>query len=157
MIGLGTLINTAGIILGGLSGHFFGRFLKERHQSSLTTACGVSVLFIGTAGAMQGMLAIEDGGISSGRAMLVTICLAFGTLVGAIQDGILGDWSVLTITVFATFLKPIMTDLAMEYLSLVGSILIFCVGLNLVWGKKVRVANMLPAVALAVLAAFIPW
>ncbi|MBR1629433.1 MAG: DUF554 family protein, partial [Lachnospiraceae bacterium] len=52
MIGLGTLINTAGIILGGLSGHFFGRFLKERHQSSLTTACGVSVLFIGTAGTM---------------------------------------------------------------------------------------------------------
>lgn len=49
-----------------------------------------------------------------------------------------------------------MTDLAMNYLSLIGSILIFCVGLNLVWGKKIRVANMLPAVVLAVIAAFIP-
>ncbi|MBR1772025.1 MAG: DUF554 family protein, partial [Lachnospiraceae bacterium] len=39
--------------------------------------------------------------------------------------------------------------------SLIGSILIFCVGLNLVWGKKVRVANMLPAVVFAVAAAFI--
>ena len=41
--------------------------------------------------------------------------------------------------------------------SLIGSILIFCVGLNLVWGKKIRVANMLPAVVLAVLAAYMPW
>ena len=34
---------------------------------------------------------------------------------------------------------------------------VFCVGVNLVWGKKVRVANMLPAVLLAVLAAYVPW
>ena len=51
----------------------------------------------------------------------------------------------------------IMTDMAIAYLSLIGSILIFCVGVNLVWGKKVRVANMLPAVVLAVLAAYMPW
>ena len=50
----------------------------------------------------------------------------------------------------------IMTDMAIAYLSLIGSILIFCVGVNLVWGKKVRVANMLPAVVLAVLAAYMP-
>lgn len=238
MIGLGTIINTAAIVLGGLCGHFFGRLLKERHQSSLTVSCGISVLFIGIAGAMQGMLTINDGVINSGQAMLVTICLALGTLVGeiiniegqferfggwlkiktgnakdkdfinafvtasltvcigamaivgAIQDGILGDWSILAtkavldfiiimvmtcslgkgsvfsaipvllleglITLFATFLKPVMTDLAMNYLSLIGSILIYCVGLNLVWGKKVRVANMLPALILAVAAAFIP-
>ena len=48
-------------------------------------------------------------------------------------------------------------DRAVAYLSLIGSVLIFCVGLNLVWGKKVRVANMLPAVVLAVLAAYLPW
>ena len=237
MFGLGTLINTAAIILGGLSGHFFGKALKERHQTSLTSACGVSVLFIGIAGAMQGMLTVQDGVITSGQTMLVTLCLAIGTvigeiiniedgferfgewlkiksgnakdkdfvnafvtasltvcigamaIVGAIQDGIFGDWSLLAtkavldfiiimvmtcslgkgcafsaipvfvfegaVTVFATFLKPLMTDLAMDYLSLIGSILIFCVGLNLVWGKKIRVANMLPAVVLAVVAALI--
>ena len=238
MFGLGTLINTAGIVLGGVSGHFFGKLLKERHQTSLTSACGISVMFIGTAGAMEGMLTINNGVINSGQAMLVTICLALGTLlgeiinieglferfgewlkiktgnakdkefvnafvtasltvcigamaiVGAIQDGILGDWSVLAtksvldfiiimvmtcslgkgcafsaipvllfeglITIFASFLKPVMTDIAMNYLSLIGSILIFCVGLNLIWGKKVRVANMLPAVVFAVIAAFLP-
>lgn len=63
---------------------FFGRFLKERHQKSLTSACGISVMFIGTAGAMEGMLTINDGVINSGQAMLVTICLALGTLIGEI-------------------------------------------------------------------------
>lgn len=235
MFGLGTLINTIAIIFGGLSGVLFGKVLKERHQDSLTSACGVSVLFIGIAGAMQGMLTIQDGVITSGQSMLITLCLAIGTLigefiniedrfesfgewlkvksgnakdkdfinafvtasltvcigamaiVGAIEDGIFGDWSLLAtkavldfiiimvmtcslgkgcafsavpvflfeglITVFASFLKPIMTDLALDYLSLIGSVLIFCVGLNLVWGKKIRVANMLPAVVLAVAAA----
>ncbi len=56
----------------------------------------------------------------------------------------------------ARLIKPVMTPAALFNLSMVGSILIFCVGLNLVWGKKVRVANLLPAVVLAVLAAFLP-
>ena len=84
MIGLGTLINTAAIIFGGLSGYFFGKILKERHQNSLTAACGVSVLFIGIAGAMQGMLTIEGNAINSGQTMFVTLCLAIGTLIGEI-------------------------------------------------------------------------
>ena len=48
-----------------------------------------------------------------------------------------------------------MTDMAIACLSLIGSILIFCVGVNLVWGKTIRVANMLPAVILAVIAAYL--
>ena len=59
-------------------------------------------------------------------------------------------------TLLAGALKPLMTDRAMACLSLVGSVLIFCVGLNLVWGKKVRVANLLPALVFAVIAAFLP-
>lgn len=238
MIGLGTIINTAGIMLGGVIGHFCGKLLKERHQETLTMACGISVLFIGIAGAMEGMLKIEDGALGSSRSMLVVICLALGGLageiinienaferfgewlkiktgnakdknfvngfvtasltvcigamaiVGAIQDGIMGDWTILatkaildliiiivmtcslgkgcvfsaipvfvfegSITLLSTLLKPIMTDLAMSYLSVIGSILIFCVGLNLVWGKRVRVANLLPSVVFAVIAAFLP-
>ena len=54
----------------------------------------------------------------------------------------------------ARLIKPLMTELALANLSLIGSILIFCVGLNLVWGKKVKVANMLPAVVIAVVWAF---
>ena len=49
-----------------------------------------------------------------------------------------------------------MTDLAIAYLSLIGSILIFCVGVNLVWGKTIRVANLLPSLIFAVAAAYLP-
>ena len=84
MFGLGTIINTLAIVLGGVTGHFFGKLLQERHQTSLTAACGISVLFIGIAGAMQGMLSVRDGVITSGQAMLVTVCLALGTLIGEV-------------------------------------------------------------------------
>ena len=120
-----------------------------------------------------------------------TVCIGAMAIVGAIQDGIMGDYSTLavksvldfiivavmtsslgkgcafsaipvflfegSITLLARFISPVMTELATAYLSLIGSILIFCVGLNLVWGKKVRVANMLPAVVFAVAAAYVPW
>lgn len=52
--------------------------------------------------------------------------------------------------------QPLMTGAALGNLSLVGSILIFCVGVNLVWGKKVKVANLLPALVFAVGWAFLP-
>jgi uncharacterized membrane protein YqgA involved in biofilm formation len=60
------------------------------------------------------------------------------------------------LTLLASAVRPVMTDAAMGYLSLVGSVLIFCVGVNLVWGKKIRVANLLPGVVFAVAAAFLP-
>ncbi|MBP3651741.1 MAG: DUF554 family protein, partial [Clostridia bacterium] len=62
-----------------------------------------------------------------------------------------------SVTLLSRLIKPLMTDAAMANLSTVGSILIFCVGLNLVWGKKVRVANLLPAIVIAVIAAFLPF
>jgi hypothetical protein len=34
--------------------------------------------------------------------------------------------------------------------------LIFCVGVNLVWGPKIKVANLLPALVFAVAWAFLP-
>mgnify|MGYP000486570893 FL=1 len=35
-------------------------------------------------------------------------------------------------------------------LSLVGNILIFCVGINLVWPRTIKVANLLPSLLVAV-------
>ena len=118
-----------------------------------------------------------------------TVCIGAMTIVGSIEDGINGNYSILAIksvldliivmvltssvgkgavfsaipvfvfegviTLLATVIKPIMTEQALFNISLVGSIMIFCVGLNLVWGKKVRVANFLPALVIAVIAAFI--
>ncbi len=61
------------------------------------------------------------------------------------------------VTLLAKLVSPVMTDTATAYLSLIGSVLIFCVGINLVWEKRIRVANMLPAVLFAAGAAYIPW
>lgn len=235
---MGTIINTAAIIIGGILGYFFGNLLKERHQNTLNMACGVCVLFIGLAGALEGMLSIDGTNIVSGHSMLVIACMALGALVGeiinledrfeqfgewlkirtgnakdqkfvegfvtasltvcigamaivgSIQDGIYGDYSILAtkavldliivmvmtcsfgkgcafsalpvavlqggMTGLARLIEPVMTGEALANLSLIGSILIFCVGLNLVWGKKIRVANLLPALVIAVIIAFLP-
>ena len=58
VIGLGTVLNAAGIVLGGLLGMACGRFLSERVQQTLNMACGVSgqsvVMNVGTASAGYG-------------------------------------------------------------------------------------------------------
>lgn len=238
MFAFGTIINTAAIILGGILGMLFGKLLKERHQDSLCRTCGICTLFIGIAGALEGMLTVEGSSVVSGRSLLIIGCLAIGAfvgeilnledsferfgqwlkiktgnardklfvegfvtasltvcigamaIVGSIQDGLLGDSSILvtkavldliiimvmtcsmgkgcmfsaipvfvfqgSITCLARLIQPVMTEDALANLSLIGSILIFCVGVNLVWGKKIRVANLLPAVVIAVIAAFLP-
>lgn len=237
MAGLGTLINVGGIVGGGLCGLFFGRFLKNEQQYSIGAAAGISVLFLGITGALEGMLKVSEGGVTGVNSMILIMSMVLGTLVGevlgienwftslgewlkkktgnakdggfvdgfvttsltvcigamaimgAIEDGIMGDYSLLTakavldfiivmvmaaslgkgavfsavpvalwqgaVTILAQLIKPLMTELALVYLSFVGSVLIFCVGVNLVWRIKLRVANMLPAIIFAVIAAFI--
>ena len=60
-----------------------------------------------------------------------------------------------TITLFAGALSPIMTTAALDSLSLVGSMLIFCVGVNLIRPQTFRTANMLPSVIIAVIYALL--
>ena len=99
-------------------------------------------------------------------------------IVGSIQDGLTGDYSILAtkavldlliIMVMSSsmgkgaafsaipvaVLQGSMTALA-GLMRPVGNVLIFCVGINLVFGKKVKVANLLPAIVIAVAAAFLP-
>lgn len=239
MIGTGTIINSIGIVAGGIVGHFTGKFFKEKQRDAVNKVCGLSVMFIAISGAMSGMLKMDNGKITSGKSMLVVLCVVIGTIagefigiengfekfgewlknktgngedaefvnafvtasltvsigamaiVGAIQDGLTGDYSTLAvktvldfiivlvmtssmgkgcvfsaipvfvfegfITLLARLVSPIMTETAVSYLSLVGSVLIFCIGVNSVWGKKFRVANMLPAMILAIIAAYLPF
>ena len=236
MIGLGTIINTAAIILGGIAGGLFGKRMTERYQDTLMKACGLCVIFLGIAGALEKMFTVQNGSIVSGGTMMMiasfaigslvgewiniehhmnrfgewlkvksgnskdkifvdafvtaslTVCVGAMAIVGSIQDGILGDYNTLlmkaildfviicvmtasmgkgcafsaipvalfqgSITLLARGIEPIMTEPALNNLSLVGSMLIFCVGVNLVWEKKFKVANMLPAIVVAVIWAF---
>ena len=45
--------------------------------------------------------------------------------------------------------EPLMTEAALDNISLVGNIMIFCVGINLLFPKTLRVANMLPGLVIA--------
>ena len=56
-----------------------------------------------------------------------------------------------SITLLAQLLAPILTDAALSGITYVGNVLILCVGVNLIWPKTIRVANLLPAIVLAVL------
>ena len=239
MIGLGTIINTAAIIIGGLGGMLFGKKIPARLQDTIMKANGICVIFIGIAGTLQEMFTVSaDGKLESGGTMMMigcviigsiigellniehhlerfgewlkrktksdkdagfvdgfvtaslTVCIGAMAVVGAVQDGINGDYSILTaksvldliiimvmtaamgkgcifsaipvailqggVTLLARFIAPLLTTAALGNLSMIGSILIFCVGLNLVWGRKIRVANLLPAIIFAVAAAFLP-
>lgn len=238
MIGLGTIINVAAIVAGGVLGRLFGSRLRETTQDAMTKVCGVSTLFIAIAGALEEMLTVEGGKVTASGSLMIIICLALGTfigellriedgferfgqwlkrktgnssdpgfvdafvtasltvcigamaIVGSIQDGIRGDWSILaakavldliiilimtgsmgrgcvfsaipvavlqgSVTALAGLLVSVVTDAVLANISLLGSVMIFCVGVNLVWGKKLRVANMLPALVLAAGAAYLP-
>ena len=121
----------------------------------------------------------------------LTVCIGAMAVVGAIQDGLYGDYTTLmtkaildfliimimaasqgkgcifaaipvgvfqgVITLLSRLIAPLMTPEASGKLSLVGSVLIFCVGLNLIRDKKIPVANLLPALVFAVGWAFLPW
>ena len=230
---MGTIINMAAILAGGIFGLLFGKAIEERFKNILYHVSGVAVLFIGIGGVMEKMLVIENGSISTQGTMMMLLSMIFGAIigefiniqgaveklgewlkkksgsqgdggfidafltasltvcvgamavVGAIEDGISGDYSILmaksvldliiiavmaaamgkgcvfslvpvgllqgSITILASFIAPLLTASALANLSYVGSALIFCVGLNLLWDMKIRVANMLPAVIIAML------
>lgn len=239
MPGLGTLINCAGVIGGGILGMMIKKGLSERFQNILIQAVGLCVIFLGISGTLTQMLTVDGGVIVSGGTMMIIFSLALGALlgellniekhteefgewikvktgsgsdgsfvdgfvttslticigamavVGAIQDGITGDISMLCakavldaiivfvmassmgkgcifsviplglfqggITLLSRVIEPLLTPQAVSNMSMVGSMLISCVGVNLMFQKKIKVANMLPALVFAVACAFLPF
>ena len=51
-MGMGTLINSVAIVIGGLLGLFLKNLFSESMQDGLKKACGLSVMFIAIAGAL---------------------------------------------------------------------------------------------------------
>ena len=52
------------------------------------------------------------------------------------------------ITLLARFIRPWLTDALISQMSCIGSVLIFAIGFNLMFDKKVKVGNLLPAIFL---------
>lgn len=240
MYGLGTLINVAAIVVGGLIGMLAGKILTERFQKIVTVAMGLSVLTMSISGIVSEMLKVTDEGVATGGTYVIifslvlgalsgefididgkmekfgkwlkkktgnardpvfvdgfldasfTVCIGAMAVMGAIMDGIEGDISILltksildfviilimtasmgkgcifsaipvgilqgSVTLLSRLIMPLMNDAAMSCLSMVGSILIMCVGINLLGDGKfrIKVANLLPSIVFAVAAAYIP-
>ena len=113
----------------------------------------------------------------------LTICVGAMAIVGALQDGLAADPSLLitkavldcliimiftsalgkgaifsviplvlfqgSITLLARLIAPVLSDVMIANLAMTGSMLIFCVGVNLMFNTKIRVANLLPALLIA--------
>ncbi len=83
--------------------------------------------------------------------IMLTSTLGKGCIFSAIPVAIL-QW---TVTFLSEFVACLMTEQVILNLSLVGSVLIFCVGVNLIYPKTFKVANMLPSIVVAAIAAVI--
>lgn len=80
---MGTLINAALILLGGIIGLVFKKAVSKEMEFSIQKATGVSVLVVGVCGVLSAMLKAGDGGkISSSGELLLVVSLALGTFVG---------------------------------------------------------------------------
>lgn len=143
-----------------------GEWLKEKSNSAsdpvfvsgfVNASCTVCI------GAMAVIGAVEDGVsgnymilLSKGIVDAVIICVMCATsgkgcIFSAIPVGIFQG----SVTLVAMVLGPFFTPLAIHHLALVGSVLISCVGINMIWDIKIRVANLLPSLIIAMLFALI--
>lgn len=86
MIGLGTIINTLAIILGGGAGLFLKGGMKESMHNSLMKACGAATIILGLGGAVSGMLVINGNTFGTQGGMLLILSLVIGTVIGELLN-----------------------------------------------------------------------
>lgn len=230
MVGVGTVVNTAAVIAGGIAGTLLRSGIPERYKKIVMQGIGLSVLFIGISGTIKEMLTIIDGNKLDRQFIMLMIfslviggllgeflkieerleglglwfqqrlpgrsgsfstgfvtaslvyCVGAMAIVGSLEDGLTGNPSTLfaksildgvsaiifsatlgigvafsalpvlvyqgSITLLAGVVKPWLTDAVISQMSLVGGILIFAIGINLLEIKKINVGNLLPAIFL---------
>ncbi len=233
MHGLGTLINTAAVLVCGTIGLFLKKGLSQKIADCVIKAMGIAVMFIGISGVLKEMLVVGNAGLETQGTMLLIISLIIGAflgealkiedrldsigeklktavkskdgsnfvegfvnctlifcvgamaIVGSLEDGLTGNFSTLAaksildgimalimsstlgvgvlfsalavlvyqgaITLLAGVISPILSDTLVSNLSLVGSALIFAIGVNLLFGKKIKTGNLLPALLLPII------
>ncbi len=171
----GTMMMIFSLALGALIGEMinidarfeqFGEWLKHKTGSDgdnqftngfVTASLTVSI------GAMAILGSIQDGIYGDHTTLVAKGILDF--IVVMIMASSLGKGCVFSfipvaalqgsVTVLAVVLEGIMTEPVLNNLSLVGNILIFCVGINLIWPKTIKVANLLPSLIVAMAMAYI--
>ena len=84
--------------------------------------------------------------------MVLTVPYGKGCLFASLPVGVLQG----SLTLIACQAKAFLTEAALASLTTTGSIMILCLGINLIWDKEIRVANMLPMVLIGVVLSYLP-
>lgn len=167
----GTMMMIGSIVAGALIGEFlniegrmegFGVWLRDKTGNSGDNefvGAFVQASLTICIGAMAVVGSIEDG-ISGDHTILfakavldfiiiviMTSSMGIGCLFSAVSVGLFQG----SITLLSGFLQPFLTPAAMSNLSLTGSVMICCVGINLCFGRRIKVGNMLPGLVIAVI------
>lgn len=166
----GSMVMIVSLAVGALVGELidldvqferFGDWLKHKTGSdgdNRFTAGFVAASLTVSIGAMAVIGSIQDGIYGDHSTLVAKAILDF--IIVLIMASSMGKGCVFsfipvavlqgTMTALAAVLAGFMTDAVLWNISLVGNILIFCVGINLVWPKTIKVANLLPALLAAV-------
>ncbi len=163
---IGTLVGN----LIGIKKHTerFGAFLKEK--AGAKDDAGFIGSFVAASltvcvGAMAIVGSIEDGMTGNPETLfakavldaLIIMVFASVTGKGAVFSAIPVAIFQGTVTLISVLSADIFTADIIANMSFVGSVLIFLVGINLMFDKEINVADMLPSVFAAIPLTFIPW
>lgn len=166
-----TLLLIFSLVLGALAGEALriedrldalGEWIKrktKRENDNTFVEGFVTASLVICVGAMAVIGSLEDGltgdcSTLTAKAVLdLVIVMVFASTLGV---GVLFSAAPLfvyqgALTLFAKLLAPLMSERLIANLSFVGSSLIFCIGVNLAFGKKFKTGNLLPALLVPVL------
>lgn len=167
----GTMLLVLSLIIGAFVGELLniearlekvGEWLKEKvkakNDNRFVDAFVNSTLVI-CIGAMAIVGSLQDGLTGDHSTLFVKAALDFPIiLIFASTLGIGAVFSALplglyqgAITLFAGLISPYLSDTLISNLTLVGSAMIFAIGVNLAFGKKFKVGNFLPGLLVPVI------
>lgn len=171
----GSMMMIISLAIGSLIGEFldidgrfisFGEWLRQKTgnaKDAQFVSAFVTASLTVCIGAMAIVGSIQDGLTGNYETLAMKAVLDFviimvmaaslgkGAIFSAIPVFVLQG----SVTLLARLVAPLLSQAAITNLSLVGSVLIFCVGVNLLKDRTFRVANMLPAVIIAVIWTYI--
>jgi|LFRM01.1.fsa_nt_gb uncharacterized membrane protein YqgA involved in biofilm formation len=82
-----------------------------------------------------------DGVVAAILASTYGVGVLFSAIVLLVYQG--------SLTLLAAWIKPILSDLMLFNISFIGSVLVFLIGVNMLFEKRIRIANFLPSVIFA--------
>lgn len=166
----GTLMATISLALGTLVGELvdidaqfvrLGKWLRRKVGSSndsrfvdgfVTASLTVCVGAMAIIGPIQDAM-LHDPNMLFTKAVLDGVIIAIFTAafgLGALFSALPVFVFQMAVTLLAALIAPLLSTAMTNGISLVGSMMIFCIGINLLFDLKIRVANMLPSLLIVV-------